>query len=187
MRAIELDVLARVENVEAAHPEADGQAEQPRLGAASAPPAASQPPTGATAIARPRNSLRVRRVALRQRIPEHDRERDRRQQRGRRGSAASAATTNTIDDTDDEDASPRARVMRAARDLAHRRARIQRVHAGIDQAIESHRGTARRHHRDDDPADLPPRERRLRAQASSAPVSANGSANTEWLKRMNDR
>ena len=55
VRAIELEVLAGIQDVEAADPHADRQAEQPRLPAAAAP-AASQPPTGATAIARPRNS-----------------------------------------------------------------------------------------------------------------------------------
>ena len=56
VRAIEGDVLARIEHVEAADPQADRQAEQPRLRRADRPPAASQPPTGATAIARPRNA-----------------------------------------------------------------------------------------------------------------------------------
>ena len=32
-----------------------------------------------------------------------------------------------------------------------------------------------------------PRDRARAAPASSAPASANGSANTEWLKRTNDR
>ena len=56
VRAIEVHVLAGIENVEAADPQADRQPEQPRLRRADRPPAASQPPTGATAIARPRNA-----------------------------------------------------------------------------------------------------------------------------------
>ena len=37
VRAVELDVLARVEHVEATHPQPDGQAEQPRLGGGNRP------------------------------------------------------------------------------------------------------------------------------------------------------
>ena len=39
----------------------------------------------------------------------------------------------------------------AARQLAHRGTRIQRVVRRIREPIESHRGAARGHHRDDDP------------------------------------
>ena len=55
MAAIEIEVLARIQDVEPADPEADRQTEQPRL-RARPPPAAIQPPTGATAIASPRNN-----------------------------------------------------------------------------------------------------------------------------------
>ena len=75
---------------------------------------------------------------------------------------------------------------RAARHLAHRRARVERVESRIDEAVESHRGAARADHADDDPRDLRQANGCVR-QASSAPVSANGSANTEWLKRTNER
>ena len=83
--------------------------------------------------------------------------------------------------------------MRAARQLAHRRPRIQRVVPRIDQPIEAHGRAARGDHRHDDPEDaaqiepssvVPARSRSC--IASSAPVSANGSAKTEWLKRTND-
>ncbi len=50
---------------------------------------------------------------------------------------------------------------RAARQLAHRRPRIQRVVPRIDQAIEPHRSAARAHHADDDPGDLRPGERMI--------------------------
>ena len=63
---------------------------------------------------------------------------------------------------------------------------IERVEPRVDQAVEAHRRAARRHHRDDDPDDVRPVNGVL-APASSAPVSANGSANTEWVKRTNER
>ena len=71
-----------------------------------------------------------------------------------------AANTNTIEDTITNSVASRA-AERAARDLAHRGPRIEGVHPRIDQPVEAHRGTARRHHRDDHPEDLPPGKRRL--------------------------
>ena len=130
--------------------------------------------------------LRVGRVALGERIPEHDRQRDRRQHAAQRDSTGTTANTNTTDDTITKIVASRA-AHRAARNLAHRGARVERVHPRVDQAVEAHRGAARRHHRDDDPDDLPPGRTACSRHASSAPVSANGSANTEWLKRTNDR
>ena len=56
MRAIEVEVLAGVEHVEAADPRADRQRRAATAPSRRAPPTASHPPTGATAIASPRNS-----------------------------------------------------------------------------------------------------------------------------------
>ena len=77
MCAIELEVLTGVEHVEPAHPEANRKPQEPRLPAAAA--ARRQP--AADRRYRHRQSekrLRVCRVPLRERIPEDDRERDRR-------------------------------------------------------------------------------------------------------------
>ena len=47
----------------------------------------------------------------------------------------------------------------AARQLAHRRPRVERVEARIDEPVEAHRGAARADHADDNPRHLRPRER----------------------------
>ena len=53
--AIDVEILARVQNVEPAHPERDRQPSSHGSHPAP-PPAASHPPTGATAMARPRKN-----------------------------------------------------------------------------------------------------------------------------------
>ena len=70
--AIEVHVLAGVEDVEPAHPQTDGQTEQPRLGPRAA--AGGDPPADRRHRHRQaEEELRVGGVALGERIPEHDR------------------------------------------------------------------------------------------------------------------
>ena len=92
VRAIELDVLAGIENVEAADPQTDRQAEQPGLRRADRTAGREPAADRRHGHRQAKECLRVRGVALRERIPEHDRERDRRQQPARRDSAGTPRT-----------------------------------------------------------------------------------------------
>ena len=184
VRAIEVDVLTRIQHVEPADPRADRQRQQPRLPAAAS--ADRQPPADRRdRHGQAEKQLRPGRVALGQRIPEHDGERDRRQHEAQRIQPPRGEHEHRRGD--DHERGRLARRHRAARDLAVRRARIQRVEPRVDEPVESHRRAARRDHRHENPADAASRSTVACRAASSAPASANGSAKTEWLKRTNDR
>ena len=96
------------------------------------------------------------------------------------------AYTNTPDARADEDGGFGGR-HRAARDLARGRARVERVHPGIHEAVEAHGGASRRNHRHAGSTPTTGQVIGTTRDARSAPASANGRANTEWLKRTNDR
>ena len=192
VRAIEVEILAGVQHVEAADPGADRRRQQPRL--PSAPAADREPAADRRDRHRqPEEQLRPRRVALRERVPEHDRQRDRRQARSTADSGARRRTTNAADATATNTTA--SRVLMAPRGSSRFAVRgFSASIAGVDEPVEPHRRAARRHHRDENPEqDLPPPWPAsasvgpcARCAASSAPASANGSANTEWLKRTND-
>src|SRR5215831_9398606 len=158
VRAIELEILARVEDVETADPRADRDRENPRL--PSPAPAHRQP----SANRRDRHreaekQLRVRRIPFGERIPEDDCERERREQQ-----AQSAQLPRREKKHDGRRRYERRRFSerhRAARQFAIGCSRIERVHARIDEPVEPHRGAARRHHRDENPRKGPQRERRM--------------------------
>ena len=140
VRAVEIQILAGVEHVEAADPGANRQREQPRL-----PPAASAHSEPAAdrrdSHREAQKQLRVGGVALRQRIPEHDRQRDRRQHQAQRPEPP--GRDDEHDRRDDHEDRGLRRGHRAARDLAAGGPRVQRVHARVDQPVESHRGADR--------------------------------------------
>ena len=96
--------------------------------------------------------LRPGREALGQRVPEHDARAPPATARSRADSAATAAKTKTADATT-TNSDRFARAHRAARQLAVRGARVERVEPRVDEPVESHRRAARRHHRDENPAD----------------------------------
>jgi hypothetical protein len=73
--AIEVDVLTRVENVEPADPQPDGEAKQPGL-AASASTGRHPSTDWCHRKRQAEEHLRICREALGQRIPEHDQQRD---------------------------------------------------------------------------------------------------------------
>ena len=78
MRPIEVEVLAGIEHVEPADPGADRERQQPGLPAAAA--ARGEPSADRRdGHGQAEEQLRVAGEAFRQRIPEHDRQRDRRQ------------------------------------------------------------------------------------------------------------
>ena len=148
----------------------------------SGPPAAIQPPTGATAIARPRNACVYDVNALGQRIPEHDRERDRRQHETRPRRAGPRRATNTTDDDERRRRRPRARHI-AARAAARASpsadcARRTRASTSRLKPIAALRAVTMQR---DNPDERASSEAGTSRAASSAPTSANGSANTEWL------
>ena len=119
VRPIEVEILTGIQDVEAADPGANRQRQQPGL-----PPAA---PSGSQPSADRRNGhgqaekeLRLGRESLRERIPEHDRERHRRQRETERAQLLHAAKTKTADTTTTNAIASRA-THRAARQLARRR------------------------------------------------------------------
>ena len=153
VRAIEVEVLTRVEHVEAADPGANRQPEQPRLRCrrvrlppASRPPAPRPSPGRGTAAC---SSSRASPANTRRRSPAR-----RATTAGRSDRAARRAMTNAQRRHDDEDAGFRAR-HRPPRDLARRGAWIQGIVGGVHQPVETHRRAARRDHRDHDPAHPP--------------------------------
>ena len=144
-----VDVLAGVEHVEAADPGADGESQperRPRESAAGGEPAADRRHRHRQA----EEELRVAGDALGQRVPEHDRQRHRRQreadpaERPRRGDERHRGH--------DEEGPRLRRRQLAGRNLAVGGARVQRVPARVDDAVEGHRRAARRDHRQHDPA-----------------------------------
>ena len=140
VRTIELQVLARIEHVEAAHPQPDREREQPRLPAAA--PAGRQPAADRRHChGETEKRLRPRRVSLRQRVPEHDGQRQRRQ---RQAQAVQLAGGGDEDDRPRHDPGDRLRTGdRAARDLAPGGSRVACVPPRVDQTVEPHRRTAR--------------------------------------------
>ena len=150
---IEVEILAGIENVEAADPRTNRRAEEPRL-------ARGNPSTRGEPAADRRDSHRegqeqlgVGREPLGQGIPEHDRQRDRRQQE-----TDAPELVGGADEGHRRDGDEHARFSaghRAARNLAHRRPWVPGVVVRVDQPVEPHRGAARRHHGDDDPEHAP--------------------------------
>ena len=149
------------------------------------PPTASQPPTGATAIASPRNSCVqvVYRFASEYQNTIASATGDSAKQIGfsRQAAETKTATTTTTN------AAASLTLMAPRGSLAVRRSRIQRVEPRVHEAVESHRRASRRDHRHAESSRPSPTSTGACRAASSAPASANGSANTEWLKRTNDR
>ena len=156
MRAIELEVLAGVEDVEAADPRADGQppaatapsrrGRRPPASRRPAPPpsrgrerAASRSCSASPASTRTRSPARPATAAKQSGFSRHAAYDEHRPTRPTTNSAAS------------RDA------HRAARQLAVRRARVERVEPRVDEPVESHRRAARRDHRDENPARPSPR------------------------------
>src|SRR5688572_27821064 len=148
------------------------------------PPAASQPPTGATAIARPRNIwvYEVTRLASEYQKTIASATGDNAKQTGPSRDAPNtkiAAVTATNAAASTRLIAPRGSSRIAVRGLsASNRASTSRlnpiaalraltIQTTIQPICDQAKGYSR--------------------QASSAPVNANGSANTEWLKRTNER
>ena len=121
------------------------------------PPDAIHPPTGATAMARPRKNCvaQVTRLAN-----EYQKTMPSATGASSRHSAADLRTHAEEGQArhDEEDRRFTNR-HRAARNLALRRPRVERVIARIDEPIERHGRAACRHHRRDDPAHPTPRHR----------------------------
>ena len=147
---VELEVLTGVQHVEAAHPRADGQRQHPRLPAAAA--ARGEPPADRRHRHRQaQKHLGPRGEALGERIPEDERQRDRRERETER-----AQPPRRVHETGRRDDDKRRRFAarhRAAGQLAVRRSRVQRVDPRVHQPVEPHRRAARRHHGRENPAD----------------------------------
>ena len=98
-------------------------------------------------------------IALRQRVPEDDRQRHRRQRQTQR--IQPPRRDDEHGRRDDHEHRRLDAAHRAARDLAVRGSRIQRVEPRVDQPVESHRRAARRNHRHQNPSDHRPGDRRV--------------------------
>ena len=154
VRPIEVDVLAGVQHIEPADPGANGRTQKPGFPAATA--ACSQP----SADRRNRHrqaeeQLGPGRVPLRQRIPEDHGERD-----GREEEAQGIEPPGGIDEDGRRECDEHAGFSDAhgaARNLAVRRSWIQGVEPRVDEPVEPHGRTPRRHHCEQNPPDRRPR------------------------------
>ena len=158
VRAIEIEVLASVEHVEAANPGADGGGEKPGLPAGA--PANGQPASNRRhRHCQPEEQLGPGCVPLCQRVPKDDGERHRRQRETQR-----VQLPRGKDEQDRRHGHKGDRLRPAhdtARKLAARGPRVEGIETRINQAIEAHRRAAGGHHRDEDPSDSPPGRRNV--------------------------
>ena len=98
---------------------------------------------------------------LRERVPEHDRERDRRQREADAARAGTTAPTNATDETTTMTVASRRLI--APRGISRIAVRgFLRVPLRVHEAVEPHRRRPRRDHRDDDPEHAPGRSSRGR-------------------------
>ena len=151
--AVEVQVEDGVDDVEAAHPEADGEEQQPRHGAEVAgdrePGGRRSQPQRQTerVVTEPGEALGVgvedeRRQRDRPQVAARLRELERREhQQGDR------------DEREQPDLAP---PEPPGGELSRRRARVARVDLGVDEPVEGHRGAARAHHGHGDPEELRP-------------------------------
>ena len=149
LAAIDVEILAGVEHVEAADPERDREAEQPRL------PCLRR--HRRPAIRRPAQSPWRARETTASPTCSASRASTRKStmsatgDRTKHSQLSCAARGDERDRHHDDEDRRFGRRHAAAGNLARRRARIRGVESRVDQAVEAHRGAARRHHADDNP------------------------------------
>ena len=159
-RAIELVILARVNDVEAGGPErhGGGQPQNPRIERA----AYRDPGRGrCDAQAKSKNQVREQGEAFGEGIEEQDRKRDRRENESTEKPSCRAAQIK-IRLADSRKAPGEASRQQTGRRVPLRGTRIARVDIGVQKPVERHGGGAGRHHRYYDPEETPSQASQLK-------------------------